>query len=50
MIIEQQQVDRKFGEFVLVLKERKFSFTPRRKREVTREGVFFSPDFKALFY
>jgi hypothetical protein len=49
MIIEQQQVDRKFGEFVLVLKE-KFSFTPRRKREVTREDVFFSPGSKALFY
>jgi hypothetical protein len=49
MIIEQQQVDRKFGEFVLVLKERKV-LTPRRKREVTREYVFFLPDFKALFY
>ena len=44
-------MDRKFGEFVLVLKEKKFSFTPRRKREVTREEeVFFSPDFIALFH
>jgi hypothetical protein len=51
MIIEQQQVDSKFGEFVRVLKEKKFSFTPRRKREVTRkEEVFFSSDFKVLFY
>jgi len=50
MIIEQQQVDWKFGEFVLVLED-KFSFTPRRKREVAREGeVFFLPVLKAQFY
>jgi len=35
MIIEQQQVDGKFGEFVLVLRE-KFSLTPRRKMYFSR--------------
>jgi hypothetical protein len=42
MIIEQQQVDRKFGEFVLVLKERKFSFTSRRSVKSSEKNVYFS--------
>jgi hypothetical protein len=49
MIIEQQQVDRKFGR-IRACSEGEEVLTPRRKREVTREYVFFLPDFKALFY
>jgi hypothetical protein len=52
MIIEQQQVDGKFGEFVLVLRE-KFSLAPRRKMfffRLTSRLYFIQPPARIRAY